>query len=157
MKDDSCCDSSPVAMTLACSGGSNVGQITNEVAKRLDIEKLGRFFCLAGIGGHVSGIVESVKESEKVLVLDGCPVACAKCAMDEVGLENYDYVVVTDLGIEKKRDFELPDAEIDKVLSVCREKLRTASASKEDSNETELVEGAGGSGSCCSRGDCCCG
>ena len=79
MKDDSCCDSSPVAMTLACSGGSNVGQITNEV-----------------------------------------------------GLENYDYVVVTDLGIEKKRDFELPDAEIDKVLSVCREKLSTASASKED-------------------------
>jgi len=47
-KGDSCCCSADTAVTLACSGGSNVGQITSEVAKRLWSEGLANFFCLAG-------------------------------------------------------------------------------------------------------------
>lgn len=118
-----CCCSGGVKSILACSGASNVGQITNEAAKRLDIEKQGRFFCLAGVGGHVSGMVASVEGSEKVLVIDGCPVACAKLAMDAAGLGGYDYVVVTDLGIEKNHEFVLNESDIEIVVSECSSKL----------------------------------
>ena len=128
MSQDSCCCGGGVRTILACSGASNVGQITNEVAKTLDIEKQGRFFCLAGVGGHISSMVASVEESDKVLVIDGCPVACAKLTMDEAGLGGYEYVVVTDLGIEKNHDFALDSADIDKTLEACREKLDGAKA-----------------------------
>ncbi len=122
MAQDNCCCGS-TNLILACSGASNVGQITNEVAKKLDIDKQGRFFCLAGVGGHISGMVASVDGSDKVLVIDGCPVACAKQTMDEAGLNDYEYVVVTDLGIEKNHDFELDSADVDNALEACRRKL----------------------------------
>ncbi|MDI6813801.1 MAG: putative zinc-binding protein [Desulfitobacteriaceae bacterium] len=120
MKEDKCCCcSSNVTTILACSGGSNVGQITNEVAKRLDIAGVGKFFCLAGIGGHISGMVASVEGSDTVLVIDGCPVACAKKTMEAAGLRNYKYVVVTDLGIDKSHDFTLGAEDVERVMSVC--------------------------------------
>lgn len=122
MAQDNCCCGS-TNLILACSGASNVGQITNEVAKKLDIEKQGRFFCLAGVGGHISGMVASVGGSDKVLVIDGCPVACAKLIMDEAGLNGYEYVVVTDLGIEKNHDFALDSTDVDNTLEACRKKL----------------------------------
>lgn len=127
MSQGSCCCGGGVRTILACSGASNVGQITNEVAKRLDVEKQGRFFCLAGVGGHISGMVASVDGSDKVLVIDGCPVACAKLTMDEAGLNGYEYVVVTDLGIEKNHDFTLDAVDIERTLSACRDKLSAAS------------------------------
>ena len=121
-----CCCADGLKTILACSGASNVGQITNETAKRLDIEKQGRFFCLAGVGGHVSGMIVSVEGAEKVLVIDGCPVACAKKCMDAAGLSNYEYLVVTDLGIEKNHDFTLNESDISLVMDECKIKLNNA-------------------------------
>lgn len=128
MSQDNCCCGGGVRTILACSGASNVGQITNEVAKRLDVEKQGRFFCLAGVGGHISGMIASVDGSDKVLVIDGCPVACAKLTMGEAGLDGYDYVVVTDLGIEKNHDFALDAADVERTLSACRDRLNGVGA-----------------------------
>lgn len=128
MSQDNCCCGGGVRTILACSGASNVGQITNEVAKRLDGEKQGRFFCLAGVGGHISGMVASVDGSDKVLVIDGCPVACARLTMEEAGLNSYEYVVVTDLGIEKNHDFALDAADIERTLIACRHKLNGSTA-----------------------------
>lgn len=110
-------------MVLACSGASNVGQLTNEAAKRLDIEKSAKFYCLAGPGGHVDAMVNAIKDVEQVLVVDGCSVACAKLIMEEAKIANYEYLVVTEMGIEKNRDFNLPEADIECVASACRAKL----------------------------------
>jgi uncharacterized metal-binding protein len=107
-------------MVLACSGASNVGQITNEVAKRLDSEKLARFYCLAGPGGDIDAMVQAVKSADQLLVIDGCSVACGRLIMERAGVEDYQYVVVTDLGIEKNRDFSLPEEHLDQVMTRCR-------------------------------------
>lgn len=48
-------------MILACSGGSNVGQISNQAAVELTQENFGKMFCLEGVGGHLSGFVQSAK------------------------------------------------------------------------------------------------
>jgi len=120
---DECCCAGGTATVLACSGGSNVGQITNEVAKRLDQANVAKFFCLAGVGGHISGMVASVAGSDRVLVLDGCPLGCAKATMEAAGLSNYEYLVVTELGIEKNHDFSLNETEVDRVLQASRSKL----------------------------------
>jgi uncharacterized metal-binding protein len=122
-KEGSCCCSTDTKTILACSGASNVGQITNEVAKELDEAGEANFFCLAGVGGHVSGMIESTKGADKVVVLDGCPVACAKKTMDAAGIVSYEYLVVTELGIEKNHDFNLAPADVEKTRTAVRAKL----------------------------------
>jgi hypothetical protein len=53
-----CCSNEKV-MVLACSGGSNVGQISNQAGIDLTREGYGNMFCLAGIGGSLKGFVNS--------------------------------------------------------------------------------------------------
>ena len=124
-REASCCEAGQVNIALACSGGSNVGQLANNVAKELDRAGDAKFFCLAGVGGHISGMVASVKGADKVLVLDGCPVACAQKCADEAGVSDYEYLVVTELGIEKEHAFDLNQEDMDKTLLAARDKLAT--------------------------------
>lgn len=114
-----CCVEGKTSIVMSCSGGSNVGQITNEVAKRLSLAGNAKFFCLAGMGGKVSGMIASVKGADRTLVLDGCPVACAKKCMENAGIESYDYLVVTELGIEKKPLKDMAESDIDTLMKEC--------------------------------------
>jgi uncharacterized metal-binding protein len=82
---------------------------------------------LAGIGGHVSGIIESTKAGKVVVAIDGCPVACAKKTLEHGGFNIDEYVQVTDFGIEKNHDFNLNASDIEKVtnyLASCISKRR---------------------------------
>jgi len=59
---EECCVPSGNVMILACSGGSNVGQLANQAAVELTQEGFGKIYCLAGIGGHLDGFVQSAKD-----------------------------------------------------------------------------------------------
>jgi uncharacterized metal-binding protein len=104
-------------MILACSGGSNVGQITNQAALELTREGRGKMFCLAGLGADIPGIVKTVREADEVIVLDGCSIGCAKACLERAGLPLGRCLVVTDLGIEKVKDTQLAvhQADVDRV------------------------------------------
>lgn len=101
---DVCCSGDAKTPVLACSGGSNVGQIANNVMIELDKKGVGNAYCLAGIGAALSGFVESAKAA-KTVVIDGCPVGCGKKAFEKYGIEASQYFIVTELGIEKTHDF----------------------------------------------------
>ena len=123
MTDRNSCCSGNVHVVLTCSGASNVGQMTNEVAKRLSEDGDAKYFCLAGVGGHVSGMVASVKGADKVLVLDGCQVGCAKRCLDQADIAGYDHLVLTDLEIEKEHTFNLGAEDLEKALTAAQDKL----------------------------------
>jgi len=78
---------------------------------------MGNFFCLAGIGGHVSGMIESTRAGKMLVAIDGCPVACAKKTLEHAGFNIDEYVQVTDLGIEKNHDLNPISPDIDKVTA----------------------------------------
>ena len=110
------CLCEPTEMLLfPCSGGSNVGQLANQAAIELTQQNVGRVFCLAGIGGHVSGLIESTKAARRIVGIDGCPVQCARKTLEHAGFNVTDYVVVTELGIEKNHHFDLAQADVAKV------------------------------------------
>jgi uncharacterized metal-binding protein len=48
---ENCCATGGNIMIPTCSGGSNVGQLSNQAAVELTQEGFGKMFCLAGIGG----------------------------------------------------------------------------------------------------------
>lgn len=152
MSDKSCCCSGGVTTILACSGGSNVGQLTNEAAKHMEMAGDGKFFCLAGVGGHISGMVASVDGSDRVLVMDGCPVGCARKTMEAAGLTNYQYLVVTEQGIAKTHDFNLSEADIAAVVAAGRQALNQSKTEDIDANQMAQPADCRDSG-----GGCCCG
>ena len=123
MSSDSCSNSGKI-MILACSGGSNVGQLSNQAAIDLTRKGFGKMFCLAGIGGSLSGFVQSAKDVDKIISIDGCEVGCAKAILENNGIvENTDYLIITDLDIEKNKNFDLDADELDKVKSKIKQIL----------------------------------
>ena len=110
-----CCATGKNIMILACSGGSNVGQLSNQAAVELTQEGFGKMYCLAGIGGQLKGFVQSARDVSMIAAIDGCSVGCARAILKNAGIQNYNYVVLTDLGIEKNKDFSLKAEDIRQV------------------------------------------
>jgi len=118
---EGCCTKNRNIMILACSGGSNVGQLANRVAVELTQEGIGKMFCLAGIGGHLSGFVQSARDVPQMVAVDGCSVGCAKAILEHAEIPIKDYLVLTDLGMEKNKNFDLKADEIQKVKDAVKE------------------------------------
>lgn len=110
-----CCEPSSNIMILACSGGSNVGQMTNQAAVELTREGFGKMFCLAGIGGHLNGFVQSAKDAPMIVALDGCQLGCAKAILDHLEIRPAKYIVLTDMGFEKNKNFDLDPKDIERI------------------------------------------
>ncbi len=118
------CSAEGNVMLLACSGGSNVGQLANQVCVELTQEGFGKMYCLAGIGGELSGFVRSAQDVTQVVVLDGCEVGCAKAIFQKAGVPLRGHLVLTELGIAKNKDFNLKRDELDKVKTAARQASR---------------------------------
>ena len=104
---ENCCAPGGDIMILACSGGSNVGQLSNQAAVELTQEGFGKMFCLAGVGGHLGGFAQSANDVPRMVAIDGCDVGCAKAILEHAEVPIKDYLVLTELGIEKNKDFNL--------------------------------------------------
>jgi len=115
-----CCESTVNTMILACSGGSNVGQLSNQAAIELTQEGFGKFFCLAGVGAHFSGFVKSAQDVPELVVIDGCDLGCAKGVLEQAEVPLRNYLVITDLGIDKNKDLNLKREEIERVKEAVR-------------------------------------
>jgi uncharacterized metal-binding protein len=139
---EECCATNGNIMILACSGGSNVGQLSNQAAVELTREGFGKMYCLAGVGGLLSGFVQSAKDAPQIVAIDGCSIGCAKAIMEKGDVPFKSYLVVTELGIEKNHDFNLKKEDIDRVKE----------AVKKSCGEFQSAQTAAGisSASCCS-------
>jgi uncharacterized metal-binding protein len=111
-----------------------VGQLSTRAAVELTQEGLGKMYCLAGIGGQLKGFVQSAKDVPVIAAIDGCAVGCARAILKNAGIQNYNYIVLTDLGIEKNKNFNLSDEDITRVkkavADACNSPKTEAEASK---------------------------
>ncbi len=109
MTDTCCITKKSNRLILACAGSANTGQMTYQLALELTREGQGNLFCLAGIGAHLSGFVASARDAEEMLVLDGCPLACAGKNLEQAEVPVRNHFIMTELGVEKKHGAS-PDA-----------------------------------------------
>lgn len=86
---------------FTCSGAADVGQIADHAARKLTADGVGKMSCLAGIGGRVSGIMEIAKSAKVILVIDGCPLDCARNTMEKAGFTKFEHLCLADLGMAK--------------------------------------------------------
>jgi len=112
MADNCMCNDTGV-LVFPCSGGSDVGELSDRAARKMD--KCGRvkMFCLAGIGAHIPGMIESAKAGNKLITIDGCPVSCSKKTLEHAGFKVIAYNL-KDMGFEKSKT-EVNEENIKKV------------------------------------------
>lgn len=123
-----CCAPNANTMILACSGASNLGQLSNQAAVELAREGFGKMFCLAGVGAHLSGFVQSAKDVPAMVAIDGCQVACARRILEHAEIPLKAHVAISDLGIEKSMDTNLKREEVDRVKAAVKEACNTLQA-----------------------------
>lgn len=123
-----CCGGGNELMILACSGGSNVGQLSNQAAIELTGEGFGKMFCLAAIGGQLSGFVQSARDVPMMVAIDGCQVGCVKAILEQAQVPAKNYLVLTDEGIEKNKNFNLQRAGNDRVKAVVKRVVSQSSS-----------------------------
>jgi uncharacterized metal-binding protein len=87
-------------MVMSCSGASDIGCLSDRVARKLRDNGVRSMKCLAMVAANNQPLVESLKTAH-VLIIDGCPVDCGKEIMDKAGLINYSHLRLTDHGFQK--------------------------------------------------------
>jgi uncharacterized metal-binding protein len=88
-------------LIFACSGAADVGAIADHAARKLTQDGVGRMFCLAGIGGRVSGIMKTTEAAGKILAIDGCELDCVKSCLHQTGFQEFEHLRITDMGMQK--------------------------------------------------------
>lgn len=124
-----CCGGEKAGKTIlfyACSGGANVAEVADRAARQLMYEGLGGMFCLAGLGAGIDKMIQTAKDADLNVVLEGCPVDCAKKIFDNCGVTNYVQIKVTDLGIEKVKGVRCTDEQVAAVVAKAEEVLAQA-------------------------------
>jgi uncharacterized metal-binding protein len=120
---NTCTRQAETVVLLPCSGASNSGQIANQAAVKLTEEGVGNMYCLAGIGAHIEGMVESAKSANRIVAIDGCSVACASKVIEHLGLTVTNRICVTDLGIKKEHEFNIAPEDISLVMDSVKKSL----------------------------------
>jgi len=124
-KRTECCGGTAKKNVLlyACSGGANVAEISDRAARELMFSGCGTMFCLAGLGAEIEAMVQTAKDADMNIVIDGCPADCAKKIFNNVGVTNYQQLKVTDLGVEKQKGVRCTQEQIDQVIEKAREMI----------------------------------
>lgn len=105
-------------LLYACSGGANVAEASDMACRQLMSEGAGSMFCLAGLGAGIDTMIQQAKSADLNIVIDGCPMDCAKKIFDKLELSNVKTIRATDLGLEKKpKGTRATDEEINTIVT----------------------------------------
>jgi uncharacterized metal-binding protein len=116
-----CCSATP-KLIFACSGAADVGKLSDLAARQLTAAGAGKMFCLAGIGGRVSGIMASTEAAQAILAIDGCPLDCAKKTLENARFTKFEHIRLSDLGMEKGKT-AVTDEAVAKVVDLGKNRL----------------------------------
>jgi uncharacterized metal-binding protein len=93
--------SSSKPIVYACSGCSDAGELADRVARQLTRSGIAEMSCLAGIGGRVKSLMTKGEKAQRILVIDGCPLNCARHTLELAGFKEFDHVSLNEAGLRK--------------------------------------------------------
>ena len=97
---------------FSCSGASNVGELSNAAAVALTKEGFGSKACTASLAVKTPSVMKKAKDADEIVVIDGCPVACAGQIAENAGVDVDQYIVITKLGIKKTGDMDIVEDDL---------------------------------------------
>jgi len=145
----SCGANEPKRIIFPCAGQANVGQLTNLAAVQLTEEGYGSIACASLLAIGMESLISNALNADEVVILDGCPMNCAKKIAGMQGIAAGQYLVMTELGITKGPSKSYTDDDIEKIVSACwkgegRKNDRAKPGKKAGGNDSGCGCGCGG-------------
>jgi uncharacterized metal-binding protein len=118
-----CSCGSKVNIIYSCSGASNVGQLSNEVALSISESGKASMGCLIGLGAEISTMVMNAISADSVIVVDGCSQCCGKKMLEKAEIPNVKSFVITEMGVKKTRDLRGDRDVSDKIVKIITDEI----------------------------------
>ena len=100
-------------IVYSCSGCSSAAQMANHVALQLDRRGIAEMSCIAGVGGDVPSLLKVARSDRPMIVIDGCPLMCARKCLERHDLHPALHLQLGEHGVKKRfhADFDPDQAE----------------------------------------------
>lgn len=95
-------DYEDLPLVYSCSGCSSAAQMANDLAVRLDREALAEMSCIVGVGGDIGPLVNTATSGRKTIVIDGCPLECARKCLEQHDVSPDHHVNLAERGVPKE-------------------------------------------------------
>jgi uncharacterized metal-binding protein len=96
-------------LVYSCSGCSSAAQMANDLAVKLDREQVAEMSCIAGVGGDVGPLVKTATSGRPMLVIDGCPLECARASLEQHDVTPDRHVNLAKQGVPKEYHVDYDD------------------------------------------------
>lgn len=104
-------------LLYSCSGCSSAAQMANYLAVQLDREGIAEMSCIAGVGGNVKKLVHTAASGRKIIVIDGCPLACSRACLANHAITADLEVELTGLGVKKINHVDFDKTQAHRILT----------------------------------------
>ncbi|MHC8339101.1 putative zinc-binding protein [Pseudomonas sp. HLT2-19-2] len=130
---------STLPLVYSCSGCSNVAQLANSLAVRLDRSGLAEMSCIVGVGGHVAALVNKVRSGRRIYALDGCPLECVENCLKQHSLHADVHLILSHYGLRKRNGEDCTQAQGDELFEEIK-KLISSDARQHESSQIGASE-----------------
>jgi len=110
--------------------------MANHLAIKIDRSGSAEMSCIAGVGGNVKSLVKTANSGRKIIVLDGCPLACAKACLNNHNIAPDAHFDLTKFGVKKQKGVDFDRDEVEEVF----QKLNHQLSEMQVIRELEVVE-----------------
>jgi uncharacterized metal-binding protein len=110
-------------LVYSCSGCSNVAQLANHIAVRLDRLGIVEMSCIAGVGGDVRALVMKATAGRPVIAIDGCQLGCCEQVLAAKGVRPVRVIRLHELGLKKRQHVDFGPEEREAVFRRVLEEL----------------------------------
>jgi len=105
-------------IVYSCSGCSSAAQMANYIAVQLDRKGIAEMSCIAGVGGNVKKLVQTAMSGRKIIVIDGCPLACAKACLNNHSIQPDVHIELTSFGVAKRQHEDFNKHQADEIMEI---------------------------------------
>lgn len=110
-------------LVYSCSGCSSAAQMANDIAVQLDRMGIAEMSCIAGVGGNVKSLVRTALSGRKIVVIDGCPLACAKACLRNHSVEPDTHYDLSALGVSKRKHEDFDQQQASQITSLIKKEI----------------------------------
>jgi uncharacterized metal-binding protein len=110
-------------LIYSCSGCSSAAQMANYMAVKIDRQGIADMSCIVGVGGNVKKLVKTAQAGRKIIVIDGCPLACSKACLNQHNIEPDLHIELTGYGVKKQNHVDFDQQQAEELLHFVENKI----------------------------------
>jgi uncharacterized metal-binding protein len=116
-------DKRTLPLVYSCSGCSSAAQMANHVALQLDRRGIAEMSCIAGVGGDVPSLVKVARSGRPIVVIDGCPLVCAKKCLERHDIALARHLQLAEHGVKKRFHADFDPAQAEQIIAMVTDEV----------------------------------